>query len=74
MHGRAYGFVPNQRRPMGPRTNMPRPSGQRLGGAGRGGMDRMQQQQGAMPNQQVSSLCEVMVMSCMERSWYMVMS
>lgn len=52
MHGRAFGFVPNQRRPVGPRTNMPRPSGgQRLGGAGRGGMDRMQQ--GAMPNQQM---------------------
>lgn len=57
MHGRTYGFVPNQRRPMGPRTNMPRPSGQRIGGAGRGGMDRMQQ--GAMPNQQVSGV-EVM--------------
>lgn len=53
MHGRAYGFVPNQRRPpVGPRNNMPRPSNQRLGGTGRGGMDRMQQQ-GAIPNQQM---------------------
>lgn len=53
MHGRAYGFVPNQRRPMGPRTNMPRPTGQRLG-PGRGGMDRMQQQgPGPMQSQQM---------------------
>ena len=50
MHGRAYGFVPNQRRPVAPRGQMPRPSGQqRLGGGARGGMDRMQQPQGGMP-------------------------
>ena len=54
MHGRAFGYVPNQRRPMsGPRAQMPRPSSQqRLGGGTRGGMDRMQQQ-GAIPSQQV---------------------
>lgn len=65
MHGRAYGFMPNQRRPMGPRNQMgPRPSGQQRLGGGRGGMDRMQQQPGGMANQQVpmqlyiSPLCE----------------
>ena len=55
MHGR-YGFVPNQRRPMGPRTQMQRPTNQqRLGGGAHGGMDRMQQQ-GAMPAQQVAKI------------------
>ena len=54
MHGRAYGFIPNQRRPIGPRNQMPRPSGQRLGAGTRGGMERMQQPQGGMPSQQVS--------------------
>ena len=52
MHGRTFGFVPNQRRAMGggPRQQMPRPGGQqRIGG--RGGIDRMQQP--SMPSQQV---------------------
>lgn len=53
MHGRAaYGFMPNQRRPMGPRNMGPRPSGQQRLGGGRGGMDRMQQQPG-MASQQM---------------------
>lgn len=54
MHGRTFGFMPNQRRAMGgggPRQQMPRPGGQqRIGG--RGGMDRMQQS--SMQSQQVS--------------------
>lgn len=51
MHGRAFGFMPNQRRAMGggPRPQMPRPGGQRMGG--RGGMDRMQQS--SMQSQQM---------------------
>lgn len=59
MHGRTYGFMPNQRRAMGgggPRPQMPRPSGQqRLGSGTRSGMDRMQQQTG----QQASTPCTV---------------
>ena len=60
MHGRNYGFMPNQRRAMGggPRPQIPRASGQqRLGGGARGGMDRMQQQQqAALTGQQVGGL------------------
>ena len=46
MHGRTFGFVPNQCRAMGggPRQQMPRPGGQQRHIGRCGGIDRMQQQ------------------------------